>query len=141
MTPLMDRRAFIGTLTGGLLAAPLAAGAQQANKVWRIGFLEAGSSSANRHFLDAFRQGLRELGYTEGQQIVIEDRWADGRSEQFPGLVAQLVGLQPDVIVVSSTPGARAVNAGARTIPAIFVAIGDPLGQGSLRALATLGEI
>ena len=63
----MDRRTFITSMTGGLLAAPLAAGAQQANKVWRIGFLEAGSSSANRHFLDAFRQGLRELGYTEGQ--------------------------------------------------------------------------
>jgi len=63
----MNRRMFLGTLAGGLLAAPLAAEGQQANKVWRIGFLEAGSSSANRHFLDAFRQGLRELGYTEGQ--------------------------------------------------------------------------
>jgi ABC-type uncharacterized transport system substrate-binding protein len=136
---MMDRRAFISGITLGLLAAPLAVGAQQANKVWRIGFLEAGSSSANRHFLDAFRQGLRELGYTEGQQIVIEDRWADGRSEQFPGLVAQLVGLQPDVIVVSSTPGARAVNAGTRTIPAIFVAIGDPVGAGLVASLGHPG--
>ncbi len=135
----MARRAFLGTVAGGLLAAPLAAEGQQANKVWRIGFLEAGSSSANRHFLDAFRQGLRELGYTEGQQVVIEDRWADGRSEQFPGLVAQLVGLRPDVIVVSSTPGARAVNVGTRTIPAIFVAIGDPVGAGLVASLGHPG--
>ena len=135
----MDRRRFIGTLAYSLLASPSVAEAQQANKVWRIGFLEAGSFSANRHFLDAFRQGLRELGYIEGQQIVIEDRWADGRDEQFPGLVAQLVGLRPDVIVVSSTPGARAVNVGTRTIPAIFVAIGDPVGAGLVASLGHPG--
>jgi putative tryptophan/tyrosine transport system substrate-binding protein len=80
----MDRRLFLGTLAGTLLAAPLAAEAEQAEKVWRIGFLEAGSSSVNRHFLDAFRQGLRELGYVGGQQIAIEGRWADGRSDRFP---------------------------------------------------------
>src|ERR1700730_6387921 len=77
--PSMNRRTFIALVSGSFLAAPLAAEGQPTVKVWRIGFLEAGSFSANRHFLDAFRQGLRELGYIEGQQIVIEDRWADGR--------------------------------------------------------------
>ncbi len=70
----MDRRAFIGTIAGGLLAAPLAVKAQQAGKVYRIGFLDPGSPSVNRFVLEAFRDGLRELGYVEGQQIVIEDR-------------------------------------------------------------------
>ena len=80
---MISRRALPGSLAGGLLAAPLAAAAQQQGKVWRIGFVEAGSASVNRHFLDAFRQGLRELDYLEGQDIVIEERWAEGRNELF----------------------------------------------------------
>ncbi len=136
---MISRRAFIGSVTGGLLTAPLTARAQQTGKVYRIGFLEAGSSSANRLFLDAFQQGLRELGYIVGQQIVVEDRWADGRSERFPGLVAQLLHLQPDVIIVASTPGARAVKNGTKTIPVIFVAIGDPVGAGLVASLGHPG--
>jgi putative ABC transport system substrate-binding protein len=75
----MDRSAFIGTLAGGLLAAPLAAEAQQPGKVHRIGLVEAGAPSANQYFLDAFKRGLRELGYVHGQNIAIEERWAEAR--------------------------------------------------------------
>ncbi len=121
--------------------------------MWQIGFVEAGSASGNRHFLDAFRQGLRELGYLEGQQIIIEQRWAEGRNELFPGLLAELIRLNVDVIVVSSNAGAGgalAAKDATRTIPIIFVAIGDPVGLGlalslgrpggNLTGLSTLSE-
>jgi len=147
---VISRRALPGSLAGGLLAAPLAAAAQQQGKVWRIGFVEAGSASVNRHFLDAFRQGLRELDYLEGQDIVIEERWAEGRNELFPGLLAELMRLNVDVIVVSSNAGALAAKEATRTIPIIFVAIGDPVGLGlalslgrpggNLTGLSTLSE-
>ena len=76
---LMERRAFIGTLTGGLLAAPLAAEAQEMGKVPRVGFLSGVSRSDLQRHVDAFRQGLRELGYVEGQSVAIEYRWAEGK--------------------------------------------------------------
>src|ERR1700730_10454352 len=107
-------------MAGGLLAAPLAAGAQQVGKVWRIGFVEAGSASVNRHFLDAFRQGLADLGYVEGQQIAIEDRWGKGRVEAFPGLLAEGIRLKVDVIVVSSGNGGVAAKRATTTIPTVF---------------------
>jgi putative ABC transport system substrate-binding protein len=93
------RRRFLGTLAGGLLAAPLAAEAQPAGKVTRIGVLEPTSMASNVANLDAFRQGLRELGYVEGQNFVVEYRSADGRSERFPDLAAELVRLKVDVIL------------------------------------------
>ena len=146
----MDRRKFITVVASALLAAPLTGEAQLTGKVWRIGFLEAGSSSVNQHFLDAFRQGLNELGYGEGQQIVIEDRWAKGRTDLFPRLLAELVGLKVDIIVVSSNAGALAAQNASRTIPIIFVAVGDPvrlgfvvsLGRpgGNMTGLSTLSE-
>ncbi len=119
--------------------APLAAETQQAGKVYRIGFLEAGSSSVNQHFLAGFRQGLRELGYIEGQQIVIEDRWAEGRPELFPGLLTELIGLKVDIIVVSSNAGAVAAKNATGTIPIIFVAVGDPLRLGLVVSLGRPG--
>lgn len=83
-----------------------------------MGFVEAGSRSANRHFLDAFRRGLHDLKYVEGQSIVIEDRWADGRPERFPSLIAELLRLNVDVLVVASTPGAGAAKKiGTRDTP------------------------
>jgi len=94
----MDRRSFIGTLAGGLLAAPLAAEAQPAGKVPRIGFLFSGASGPARE-VDTFRQGLRDLGYIEGQNIAIEYRFAGGQVERLPELAAELVRLKLDVIV------------------------------------------
>jgi putative ABC transport system substrate-binding protein len=77
-------RVVVALLSLALLAAPLVAEAQQAGKVWRIGFIEAGSAPVNQHFLNAFRQGMTDLGYVDGRDFVIEDRWADGRNELFP---------------------------------------------------------
>src|SRR5438477_451566 len=78
--------------------------------IWwrRIGFLEAGAASVNRHFLEAFQSGLRELGHIDGNNVVIDARWAEGRAERFPELLGELIQLKPDVIVVASTLGAVA---------------------------------
>ena len=135
----MDRRAFIGTLAGGLLAASLAAKAQQEGKVWRIGFVEGGSASVNRHFLDAFRLGMREHGYVEGKAVNIEARWAEGRAERFHDLVAELIRLQLDVLVTVSTPAIRAAKEQTDTIPIVFIAV-DPLGTGLVSNLARPGR-
>ena len=100
---MTTRRAFLGTVAGGLLAAPLAAEAQQAAKVARIGYL-AGNLAATPHLPEAFRQGLRDLGYVEGRNVVIEYRDAEGKFERLPALAAELVALKVDVIVAGGTP-------------------------------------
>jgi putative ABC transport system substrate-binding protein len=123
-------------LAGGLVAAPLAAEAQPAGTMPRIGFLEAGSRSVNQNFADAFRQGLRELGYTEGQNILIEERWAEGRSERFPDLVADLLKLKVDVIVAAANLGAMAAKKATTTVPIVFVGVADPVGAGLVESLA-----
>jgi len=135
----MDRRAFIAAVTGSLLAAPLAAEAQQATKAPRIGFVEAGSRSANQHFLDAFRQGLRDLRYVEGQTIFIEDRWADGQSDRFPELIAELIRLKVDVVVVASTSGVGAAKKITSTVPVVFWGVADPVGIGVVASLGHPG--
>src|SRR5712692_3305252 len=104
----MDRRVFMSALAGGFLAAPLAADAQQAARIPRIGFLGTSSPSLEPHLVEAFRQGLRELGYIEGQNITIDYRWAEGQDDRLPGQAAELVRLKPDVIVTTGTPGTRA---------------------------------
>jgi putative tryptophan/tyrosine transport system substrate-binding protein len=98
----MERRTFMAMLTGGLVAAPLAAEAQQATKVARIGFL-AVNLAANPHPREAFLQGLRDLGYVEGRNVVIKYRDAEGKFEQLPALAAELVALKVDVIVAPPT--------------------------------------
>jgi putative ABC transport system substrate-binding protein len=100
----VHRRAFLGTMAGGLLAAPLSAEAQAPAKVPRIGFLSARPATDNPKFLESFRQGLRELGYVEGQNIAIEYRFAEGRPERLPVLAAELVRLKVDVIVTGGPP-------------------------------------
>src|SRR5262245_47629032 len=135
---MMDRRAFLaGSVI--LLAVPLAAGAQQAGKVRRIGFVEAGSAPVNRHFLNAFRQGMTELGYVEGRDVVIEDRWADGRNELFPSLLDELIQRKVDVLVVSSGAGALAAKSATATVPVVFNAGVDPVARGLVASLARPG--
>ena len=135
----MDRRAFLGTLTGGLLAAPLAAEAQ-AGKVARIGYLVTGSlESLEPTRVDALRQGLREHGYLEGQNILIEYRAADGRVERLPALAAELARLKVDVIVAVATPAGRAAQQATTTIPIVVVAMGDPVRDGLVASLARPG--
>src|SRR5262249_39266954 len=97
-------------LTLGLFLAPLAANAQPPATIPRVGFIEATSPGPGRHILDAFRQGLRELGYIEGRTITIEARWAEERPERFPNLVAELIRLKVDVLVVATGAGARAAQ-------------------------------
>ena len=124
-----------------ILSATLAAQAQQAVKVARIDFLFPGSlaSPETQTSLDAFRQGLREHGYTEGQNIVVEYRAADGRIERLPGLAAQLTHLKLDLIVAITTPGVRAVQQATTTIPIVGVNMGDPVRDGLVASLARPG--
>jgi putative tryptophan/tyrosine transport system substrate-binding protein len=122
----MDRRTFMGRVAGGLLGAPLAARAQQVAKVYRIGILEAIPAAQNAANLDALRRGLRDLGYVEGRNLVIEYRSADGRAERFPDLAAELVRLKVDLIVTRGTPAARAAKNATETIPVVMATMGDP---------------
>jgi len=138
---MTDRRTFIGTLAGALLTAPLAAEAQQAGKVARIGYLVTGSleSPEMRARLDAFRQGLRERGYVEGQNILIEYRFADGKIERLPSLATELARLKVDLIGAGATPAARAAQQATTTIPVVAVAMGDPVRDGLVASLARPG--
>jgi putative ABC transport system substrate-binding protein len=137
----MDRRAFLARTGAVLLAAPFAAEAQQAGKVARIGFLVTGSleSREARAILDAFRQGLRERGYVEGQNIVIEYRSADGKIERLPGLAIELVRLKVDLIIAGNTPMARAAQQATTSIPIVGSVMGDPVGDGLVASLARPG--
>ena len=135
----MDRRAFIGTLAGGFLAAPVVAEAQPAGKVYRIGYLSSGSASSNPRVIEAFRQGLQELGWVEGQNIVIEYRWAEGRFDRLPDLAEELVRLKADVIVASPTPGALAAKKATGTVPIVAVSLTHPVELGLVASLARPG--
>jgi putative ABC transport system substrate-binding protein len=132
------RREFIGTLAGGLLAAPLAAQAQQAAKVARIGYL-ATSLAASPHLHEAFRQGLRDLGYVEGRNVVIEYRDAEGKPERLPALAAELVALKVDVILAATVLAALAAKQATRTLPIVFAAASDPVTMGLVTSLARPG--
>jgi putative tryptophan/tyrosine transport system substrate-binding protein len=129
----------MGTLAAGLLAGPRSTRAQKPGKVWRIGFMEAGAPAANRHFLEAFKRGLRELGYVDGQNVVLVERWADGQVDRFPTLLNELIQLKADTIVVSSTAGAVAAKTVVTTIPVVFVGVQDPLGVGLVASLGRPG--
>ena len=135
---LYKRREFI-TLLGGTAAWPLAARAQQAGKVHRIGVLETISTTLNVANFYALREGLRQLGYAEGQNLVIEYRSADGRDDRFPGLARELLALKVDVIVTRGTPAAKAVKNATSTVPVVMTASGDPVGVGLVTSLARPG--
>jgi len=135
----MNRRRFIGAGAAGLVTMPWVSRAQDAARIWRIGFLEAGAPAANQHFLDAFKSGLREQGYVERQNVVVVERWADGNVERFPVLLDELIQAKVDIIVVASTPGAVAAKAAVKTIPVIFVGAGDPVGVGIVASLGRPG--
>ena len=122
----MRRREFI-TLVGGAAAWPLGARAQQAAKVWRIGMLETISLPQNSPQLDAFRQQLQQLGYIEGQNLLIEYRSAEGRDDRFPSLAAELIERNVDLILLRGTPAAIAAKSATSTIPLVATALGDPL--------------
>ena len=127
---------FILTLALGTLTAPLAADAQQGAKVPRIGFL---SPSAPSFPSEAFRRGLRDLGYVENQNIVIEYRWAEGQYDRLPDFAAELVRLKVDVIVAVVTQASLAAKNATRTIPIVMVGVSDPVGSGLVATLARPG--
>jgi putative ABC transport system substrate-binding protein len=135
----MDRRRFLLTSLAGAFAAPLAAQAQQAapTRVARIGYLDA----LKPHDLyEALRLGLRDLGYTEGHNIIIEQRWAEGRWERLPSLAAELVRLNVDLIVASVPSVVRAARNATGQIPIVVVLGGDPVEQGLIDSLARPGS-
>src|SRR6266513_3790599 len=133
-----QRRDFL-VAVGALLAAPLAAEAQQAPKVPRIGYL-ASNLESSRRSLEAFLQGLHDLGYVEGRNVVIEYRDAEGKLELRPALAAELVALKVDVILAAGgTLTALAAKQATTTSPIVFAAIGDPVGSGLVTSLARPG--
>ena len=113
----MQRREFIALLGGVAAAWPVGAQAQQAGKQYRIGMLETTGEAVKPADIGAFRKGLRDLGYVEGRNVIIEYRSADGRPERFPALAAELVGLNVDLIVTRGTPAAVAAKNATKTIP------------------------
>ena len=133
---MIDRRTFLAGTGAVLLAAPLAAEGQA--RVYRVGFLAQGSppSPGTRRF---FWTALRELGYVEGQNLILEYRYAEGRNERFPGLAVDLVALKPEVIVADSTPAAIAAKRATTVIPIVFVNVSDPVGTGIAASLARPG--
>jgi len=137
----MDRRAFITMVGGSILAAPRAARAQQAGKVPQIGYLAALPRSAplfqqNRQ---AFLDGMRDHGYTEGRTIAIEWRFAEGRPERLPDLADELVRLKVNLIVAEATAASRAAKQATRTIPVVFIGGADPVADGLVSSLARPG--
>jgi len=117
------------------LLAPLVLQAEQARKVWRIGLIAV----APRKDQNAVFQGLRELGYVEGENLAVERRYSEGRAERFPEFAAELVRLNVDVILVETTPAALAVKRATRTIPVVFPTAIDPVGAGVVASLARPG--
>src|SRR5262245_62584329 len=132
----LGRRRFMATLAGGLLAVPFAAEAQQAGKVRRVGFLGV---FAGPNF-DAFRQALRELGWVEGQNIVVDYRSTEGRSDRLPDLAVELVRLKVDIIVAEGTQGVAAAKNATEMIPIVMISgSADPVGLGFIASLARPG--
>src|SRR5262249_49949465 len=135
------RRSVIGlitTLVLVILVALLAADAQPAGKVPRIGWLRQGSLPSPQ-IRDGFQQGLRDLGYVEGQNLVIEYRFNEGKAELLRALAAELVRLRVDVIVTNGTPPTAAARDATQTIPIVFGAVGDPVGSGFVASLPRPG--
>ena len=127
------------TLIGGLFAAPLIAAAEAKTKTWRVGFLSGGGRPPDGAAPLPLRQALRELGYVESRNVVYECRWADGRQERLPGLAAELVGQNVDVIVTVGGPSSVAANQASPSIPVVMALVGDADGLGLIDSLARPG--
>jgi putative ABC transport system substrate-binding protein len=131
----MKRRAFIAAL-GGAAAWPLVARAQQPGTPV-IGFLNTQSPDTFGRYVPAFGKGLKEMGYVEGQNVAVEERWAEGQNDRFPALVAELIRVKVDLLLMASTSGALAATAATATIPIVFVGAADPVGN---RLVASMGR-
>jgi putative ABC transport system substrate-binding protein len=132
----MRRRALLyGSVA--VLAASRVAEAQQAGKVYRIGMLW---NTPTLPMQDVLRQGLRELGWIEGQNVLFERRYSEGRNDRHPALAAELVRLQPDLILTAGTPATLAAKAATTTIPVVFVTVADPVGHGLVESFGRPGR-
>ena len=134
----MRRREFVSGLGGAVVAWPLTAAAQTQKKIPRVGYIVSGTPSSARQSLEAFRQGLRDLGWVEGQTIALEFRFLEGRAERAPELVAELIRLDLDVLVAAGSAAALAAKAATRTIPIVMLGP-DPVGLGLVASLARPG--
>ena len=134
----LKRRDFV-TLLGGAAAWPLAARAQLGTKVWRIGILDTPPRELNTANIAALQRGLRELGYVEGQNLVVEYRSDDGHNDRIPNFVSELLRLNVDLFVTRSTPAALAIQAATSSTPAVMAANADPVGSGLVASLAHPG--
>jgi putative ABC transport system substrate-binding protein len=135
---VIDRRAFLGVAALASVFR-LAAWAQPAARVYRLGYLGTSSPALDRHLIQALRRQLQELGFVEGQNLALEYRWAGGNDERLPALAVELVGLNPDVIITSGTPGTIAAMQATKTIPIIMTSSSDPVRVGLVASLAHPG--
>jgi putative ABC transport system substrate-binding protein len=136
---VVTRRAFLGALTGGFLAAPLAAEAQQAGKVHRVGYLSAGSLNSQAQLLQAFSRHLSDLGWIESQNLVLEQRFAEGRNDRLLALAAELVQQRMDLIVAVAEPAVLAAKNATSSVPIVMLFVGDPVGSKLVASLARPG--
>src|SRR5262245_5358450 len=135
----MDRRRFLLTSLAGTLIPAVVAEAQQAGRVYRLAFLGSTSPSAYASQLEAFRAGLRDLGYVEGKHFVIEFRWAQANNDRLPELAAELVRLKPDVLVTHGAPGAMAAKGATSTIPIVVGVVAEAVAIGAVEGLSRPG--
>lgn len=137
----MKRRQFITLLGGAAATWPLAARAQQSSKIWRVAHVYPGKydNPPDHAMYDVFRGELRELGYVEGKNLVIDQRSAEGKLERLPSFLAELIALHPDVIVAVTTPAIAAAQSATSTIPIIMAPATDPIGSGFVKSLARPG--
>jgi putative ABC transport system substrate-binding protein len=136
----MTVKHFCAALCAMLLAFSFRLEAQQpGGKIPRIGFLGNSTAALEENLIEPFRDGLHNLGYVEGRNLLIEYRWADGKYERFPALIAELVARKVDVIVTAGTPASLAVQKATTSIPLVMIAVGDPVGTGLINSLAHPG--
>jgi len=135
----VERRTFMGVLAAGLLAAPLAPEAQQARRVYRIGYMSVVSRQSAEPLMVIFLRSLRDLGWMEGRNLLVEWRWADGKVERLSGFATELAKLNVDLIVAPQSDSALAAKRVTRTIPIVHVVAGDPVADGLVTSLARSG--
>ncbi len=126
-------------ITLGILLGPLSAEAQQTSFVYRIGFLGNSTAALEANLVGPFREGLRDLGYVEGRNVLIEYRWAEGKYDRFPALIEELLALKVAVIVTAGTPATLAVKKVTTSVPLVMTAVGDPVGTGIVPSLSHPG--
>ena len=133
------KKIFSFLLISAVLGGGAIAEAQQSGKIPRIGFLGNSTAALEENLVGPFREGLRDLGYVEGKNILVDYRWAEGNYDRFPALIGELVAQKVDIIVTAGTPASLAVKKAAPSIPLVMIAVGDPIGTGLIKSLAEPG--